>query len=130
MARPVSLMLNGSSTHATNVGGLLTILVYITVTAWYVWQTALSFSTPPTMSTLLTPFSLNEAQSSQGIAGFYNGSICVTVAGLYADYGVGTNFVSISTEKNGTVIELANATTTTQYKNATASACLYGVEMF
>jgi hypothetical protein len=43
MARPVSLMLNGSSTHATDVGGLLTILAYIAVAAWYFWQTALSF---------------------------------------------------------------------------------------
>ena len=81
MARPVSLMLNGSSTHATNVGGLLTILVYITVAAWYVWQTALSFSTPPTMNTLLKPFNLTAAQSSESIAGFYNGSFCVNVTG-------------------------------------------------
>ena len=55
MARPVSLMLNGSSTHATNVGGILTILAYITVAAWYVWQTTLSFSAPPTINTNLTP---------------------------------------------------------------------------
>ena len=79
MARPVSLMLNGSSTHATNVGGLLTIRVYISEAAWYDWQTALSFSTPPTMSTLLKPFNLTAAQSSEGIAGFYNGSFCVSV---------------------------------------------------
>jgi hypothetical protein len=85
MARPVSLMLNGSSTHATNVGGLLTILVYITVAAWYVWQTALSFSTPPTMSTLLKPFNLTTAQSSESIAGLYDGSICVTVIGYAGD---------------------------------------------
>ena len=94
MARPVSLMLNGSSTHTTYVGGLLTILVYITVAAWYVWQTALSFSTPPTMSTLLTPFNLTAAQSSESIAGFYNGSFCVSVTLL----GVGANEVSIWTE--------------------------------
>ena len=81
MARPVSLMLNGSSTHATNIGGLLTIFVYLTVAAWYIWQTAVSFKTPPTMSTLLKPFDLNTTQSSQDIAGFYNGSFCVNVVG-------------------------------------------------
>jgi hypothetical protein len=90
MARPVSLMLNGSSTHATSVGGLLTILLYTTVAAWYGWQTALSFSTPPTMSTQIKPFNLTETQSSESIAGFYNGSICVTVYGSYTKTG-GTN---------------------------------------
>ena len=79
MARPVSLMLNGSSTHATDVGGILTILAYITVAAWYVWQTTLSFTTPPTMSTQIKPFNLTATQSSESIEGFYNGSICVTV---------------------------------------------------
>ena len=81
MARPVSLMLNGSSTHATDVGGLLTILAYITVAAWYVWQTTLSFTTPPTMSTQIKPFNLTATQSSESIAGFYNGSFCLKVVG-------------------------------------------------
>ena len=97
MARPVSLMLNGSSTHATSVGGLLSILGFITVAAWYVWQTTISFSTPPTMSTQIKPFNLTATQSNESIEGFYNGSICVSVVGTYTKTG-GTNFVSISTE--------------------------------
>ena len=96
LARPVSLMLNGSRTHATNVGGLLTILIYITVAAWYVWQTALSFSTPPMMSTLVKPFSLNASQSSESIAGFYNGSFCVSVTCNDCGAGIAkTAYVSI-----------------------------------
>jgi hypothetical protein len=38
MARPVSLMLNGSSTHATRIGGVLSVLAYVTVFGWYIWQ--------------------------------------------------------------------------------------------
>jgi hypothetical protein len=37
MARPVTLMLNGESTHATNIGGILTLLVYVALAAWYCW---------------------------------------------------------------------------------------------
>ena len=97
MARPVSLMLNGSSTHATNLGGLLTILVYLTVAAWYIWQTAVSFKTPPTMSTLLKPFNLTATQSSESISGLYNGSICVFVTYLFGGTG-GIGTASIWTE--------------------------------
>jgi hypothetical protein len=37
MAAPVTLTFNGDSTHATNIGGILTLLVYVTVVAWYCW---------------------------------------------------------------------------------------------
>jgi hypothetical protein len=85
MARPVALMLNGYSTHATNLGGLLTILVYVAVGAWYYWQTKLSFNTPPTINTNLKPLPANSAISNSSFPGFYDGSFCIsaTVIGSY-----------------------------------------------
>lgn len=39
MARPVALTLNGSFTHATAVGGVMTLLAYAAVIGWYLYST-------------------------------------------------------------------------------------------
>ena len=37
MARPVSLTLDGDRDHSTHVGGVFTVLAFVTVGAWYIW---------------------------------------------------------------------------------------------
>ena len=43
-ADTVSLTLNGKKRHGTRIGGWLTILVYLTVFAYWVWGTVNCFS--------------------------------------------------------------------------------------
>lgn len=55
MARPVSLTLNGSFTHATAVGGVMTLLAYTAVIGWYIYATLSAIRSQPTVSTQSKP---------------------------------------------------------------------------
>jgi hypothetical protein len=55
MARPVALTLNGQFTHATAVGGVLTLLAYAVVFLWYVNASMVAMDGQPIATTVTRP---------------------------------------------------------------------------